>query len=148
MVMPRSRSRSVLSMTRSATCWLARNAPLCRSSPSTSVVLPWSTCATIATLRRSGLAICCVFRCGDILPVWHGSPRRLTERTDSHGETETRRRTEFHNHEGHEDHEGMRPFDWPPKAACRDVRLRASVPPCENRFLRSLRYLLASLTAQ
>ncbi len=28
--MPRSRSRSLLSMTRSATCWLARNAPLWR----------------------------------------------------------------------------------------------------------------------
>ena len=64
--MPRSRSRSVLSITRSATCWLARNAPLCRSSASTSVVLPWSTCAMIATLRRSGLAICRDFRCGDI----------------------------------------------------------------------------------
>src|SRR6266851_2456913 len=53
MVMPFSRSRSPESSTRSATCALARNAPDCHSIASTSVVLPWSTCATIATLRRS-----------------------------------------------------------------------------------------------
>ncbi len=52
-VMPFSRSRSIESITRSATSWLARNAPDCHSIASTSVVLPWSTCATIATLRRS-----------------------------------------------------------------------------------------------
>ena len=51
--MPFSRSRSIESMTRSATSWLARNAPDCQSIWSTSVVLPWSTWATIATLRRS-----------------------------------------------------------------------------------------------
>ena len=43
MVMPRSRSRSWLSMARSATRWLARTAPDWRNSWSTSVVLPWST---------------------------------------------------------------------------------------------------------
>src|SRR5690348_597318 len=52
-VMPFSRSRSFESRTRSATSWLARNAPVCQSIASTSVVLPWSTWATIATLRRS-----------------------------------------------------------------------------------------------
>src|SRR3954466_492410 len=52
-VMPFSRSRSIESITRSPTSWLARNAPDCQSMASTSVVLPWSTCATIATLRRS-----------------------------------------------------------------------------------------------
>src|SRR3954471_9914286 len=52
-VMPFSRSRSIESMTRSATSWFARNAPDCHSIASTSVVLPWSTWATIATLRRS-----------------------------------------------------------------------------------------------
>src|SRR6186713_2919439 len=52
-VMPRSRSRSSLSITRSATTWLDRKAPVKRSSASTSVVLPWSTCAMIARLRRS-----------------------------------------------------------------------------------------------
>src|SRR3954464_3079594 len=52
-VMPFSRSRSVESMTRSATSWFARNDPACQSIASTSVVLPWSTWATIATLRRS-----------------------------------------------------------------------------------------------
>src|SRR5512144_1970386 len=41
------------SRTRSATSWWARNAPDCHSIASTSVVLPWSTCATKATLRRS-----------------------------------------------------------------------------------------------
>ena len=53
--MPRSRSSSLLSMARSATRSLARNTPACRNIASTSVVLPWSTWAMIATLRRSGL---------------------------------------------------------------------------------------------
>ncbi len=35
------------------TSWFARNAPDCQSIASTSVVLPWSTCATIAMLRMS-----------------------------------------------------------------------------------------------
>src|SRR3954454_20525855 len=52
-VMPFSRSRSIESITRSATSWFSRNAPDCHSIASTSVVLPWSTWATIATLRRS-----------------------------------------------------------------------------------------------
>src|SRR3990170_4529514 len=51
--MPFSRSRSPESMTRSATTWLARKAPVWRSIASTSVVLPWSTWATMATLRMS-----------------------------------------------------------------------------------------------
>ena len=53
--MPFSRSRSPESMTRSATlsAWWAVKAPAWRSMASTSVVLPWSTWATIATLRRS-----------------------------------------------------------------------------------------------
>ena len=43
-------------MTRSTTlsAWWAVNAPAWRSIASTRVVLPWSTCATIATLRRFG----------------------------------------------------------------------------------------------
>src|SRR5512144_921331 len=52
-VMPFSRSRSIESMTRSATCSLARKMPDCRSMASTRVVLPWSTWAMMATLRRS-----------------------------------------------------------------------------------------------
>src|SRR5439155_114767 len=61
MVMPRSRSRSLLSITRSAICWLSRKVPLWRSSWSTSVVLPWSTWAMMAMLRI------CLFMvsCGD-----------------------------------------------------------------------------------
>ena len=49
--MPRSRSRSLESIARSATRWFSRKAPDCCSSRSTSVVLPWSTWAMIATLR-------------------------------------------------------------------------------------------------
>src|SRR5688500_780611 len=52
-VMPFSRSRSIESMTPSSTSWFLRKAPDCQSMASTRVVLPWSTCATIATLRRS-----------------------------------------------------------------------------------------------
>ena len=51
MVMPRSRSRSLVSITRSATRWLSRNAPDCCRSRSTRVVLPWSTWAMMAMLR-------------------------------------------------------------------------------------------------
>src|ERR1039457_4004329 len=51
MVMPRSRSRSLESITRSATCSLARNVPDWRSMASTRVVLPWSTWAMMAILR-------------------------------------------------------------------------------------------------
>ena len=53
MVMPRSRSRSLLSITRVSTFSLSRNTLLCASIESTSVVLPWSTCAMMATLRTS-----------------------------------------------------------------------------------------------
>src|SRR5438552_6844645 len=51
MVIPRSRSSGFESMTRSFTCWLARNTPAWRSIWSTSVVFPWSTCAMMAMLR-------------------------------------------------------------------------------------------------
>ncbi len=51
--MPFSRSRSPESMTRTSMSAPARKAPDCQSMASTSVVLPWSTWATIATLRRS-----------------------------------------------------------------------------------------------
>src|SRR5438874_2544530 len=53
MVMPFSRSRSPESRTRSATSWFSRKAPDCQSMASTRVVFPWSTWATMATLRRS-----------------------------------------------------------------------------------------------
>src|SRR5215211_5331347 len=52
-VMPFSRSRSIESITRSSTSWLARKAPDCQSIASTRVVFPWSTWAMMATLRRS-----------------------------------------------------------------------------------------------
>ena len=53
MVMPRSRSRSSLSITRSTATWRGGSAPVWRRRPSSSVVLPWSTCAMIARLRTS-----------------------------------------------------------------------------------------------
>ncbi|CAM5653317.1 hypothetical protein SGLAM104S_04611 [Streptomyces glaucescens] len=54
-VMPFSRSRSFESIMRSSTesSWWAANAPACLSMASTMVVLPWSTWATMATLRMS-----------------------------------------------------------------------------------------------
>ena len=52
MVMPRSFSRSFESMARSSTRWLSRNEPDCDRSLSTSVVLPWSTWAMMAMLRK------------------------------------------------------------------------------------------------
>src|SRR6266496_679716 len=58
MVIPFSRSRYIESMRRSSwdSCWLARKVPDCLSKQSTSVVLPWSTCAIIAIFL-----ICCIF---------------------------------------------------------------------------------------
>src|SRR5580698_5216218 len=52
MVIPRSRSRSLESIARSVTFWFSRKVPDCCSRRSTSVVLPWSTWAMMATLRR------------------------------------------------------------------------------------------------
>src|SRR6185436_19331945 len=52
-VIPFSRSRSIESITRSATSWPLRKAPDCHSIASTRVVLPWSTWATIAMFLRS-----------------------------------------------------------------------------------------------
>ena len=53
MVIPRSFSRSFESIARSSTRWLSRNVPDWRNNWSTSVVLPWSTWAMIAILRRA-----------------------------------------------------------------------------------------------
>src|SRR5712672_3068315 len=56
-VMPRSRSSSFESIIRSTCCSLERNVPLCVSMASTSVVLPWSTCAMMAILRMLKLKV-------------------------------------------------------------------------------------------
>ena len=85
-VMPFSRSRSPESITRSATFALARNAPDCHSMASTSVVLPWSTCATMATLRRSSLVAMAAgvarsavgMRDSRSFGVWGASPEQVT----------------------------------------------------------------------
>ena len=49
--MPRSRSRSLESMMRICCTWFSRNTLAWESMASTSVVLPWSTCAMMAMLR-------------------------------------------------------------------------------------------------
>src|SRR5690349_436779 len=72
-VMPFSRSRSIESRTRSATSWFSRNEPDCQSIASTSVVFPWSTCATIATLRSSSRGM----RPGSATSLLLGIDRRL-----------------------------------------------------------------------
>src|SRR6202008_4414920 len=69
-VIPFSRSRSIESMTRSATSWFSRNEPDCQSIASTSVVLPWSTWAMIATLRRSSRV--CTARQGSVGGIAQG----------------------------------------------------------------------------
>ena len=51
MVMPRSFSKSLLSITRSVIFSFARKVPDWRSNWSTKVVLPWSTWAMMAMLR-------------------------------------------------------------------------------------------------
>jgi len=51
MVMPRSRSMALLSITVSTTFSWSAKVPLWRSSWSTMVVLPWSTWAMMAMLR-------------------------------------------------------------------------------------------------
>mmetsp|Transcript_37065 Transcript_37065/g.75040 ORF Transcript_37065/g.75040 Transcript_37065/m.75040 type:complete len:279 (+) Transcript_37065:1105-1941(+) len=57
MVMPRSRSRSMLSMARSPPSSLSMFSLAASSILSTSVVLPWSTCAMIAQLRMLSISI-------------------------------------------------------------------------------------------
>src|SRR6478672_6588346 len=52
-VIPRSRSSGFESRAHSCTTSPRRNAPACLSKPSTRVVFPWSTCATIAMFLTS-----------------------------------------------------------------------------------------------
>ena len=61
MVIPRSRSKGLESKTVSwASSSLTVNCPASLSKESTTVVLPWSTCAMIATLRTSERVFCIV----------------------------------------------------------------------------------------
>src|SRR5665213_1739528 len=71
MVMPRSRSRSLESMTRSVTASLARKVPDWRSMASTRVVLPWSTCGMMAMLRIAWAVLVLLTEEG--FPIWTGS---------------------------------------------------------------------------
>src|SRR5688572_4308841 len=84
-VMPRSFSRSLLSMTRSGTTARSFSVPDCLSSWSTRVVLPWSTWATMAMLRRrstdSDMLNACrgaLGRCGKPASIPVGRPATLT----------------------------------------------------------------------
>src|SRR5664280_2003752 len=77
MVMPRSRSNSLESITRSTWVSLARKVPLWFSMASTSVVFPWSTCAIMAMLRILFLLKT------NVLPGW-GKPR-ATRQTEGFG---------------------------------------------------------------
>src|SRR5690348_10967733 len=70
--MPRSRSWSLESRTRSTTAWLARNTPVPRSIASTRVVLPWSTCATSAMVRRVSVEVMASGRSQDAGPAEPG----------------------------------------------------------------------------
>ena len=76
MVMPRSRSSALESMTRSTICSLARKVPLCFSMASTSVVLPWSTWAMMAMLRIL------VFKTGFFLGSDYKSGKRCEKNDD------------------------------------------------------------------
>src|SRR5271157_512076 len=76
MVMPRSRSSSLESITRSTWVSLARKVPLWFSMASTSVVFPWSTWAMMAILRRLLLKT-------TVLPV--GGKPRATRQTEGFG---------------------------------------------------------------
>ena len=64
--MPFSRSRSMESMIRSMTAAPSRKAPDWRSMASTSVVLPWSTWAMMATFRSAAVPVCTV---GALVPM-------------------------------------------------------------------------------
>src|SRR5271155_541882 len=87
-VMPFSRSRSIESSTRVLTSWPTRKAPDCHSIASTSVVLPWSTCATIATLRMSSLLT-------SIRPRLAAHPRGPGARQRAQAKSRQRRRVAF-----------------------------------------------------
>src|SRR5262245_47628218 len=77
MVMPRSRSSAFESITRSATSSLERKMPLWCSMASTSVVLPWSTCAMIAMLRILSFWVWCMRYRGELLFSHEGGHRLI-----------------------------------------------------------------------
>src|ERR1700679_1928588 len=84
MVMPFSRSRSPESMTRSVTSWWAPNAPVWRNMASTSVVLPWSTWATMATFLMSSRFFMGATTIGQLRGVSCRSPRDPLKRGRGH----------------------------------------------------------------
>ena len=74
-VIPRSRSNSLESITRSTRVSLERNVPLCRSMASTKVVFPWSTCAMMAIFRIAEFKLWLSFRMEReyvLLPLYYG----------------------------------------------------------------------------
>ena len=84
MVMPRSRSRSLRSITRSWTDSFSRNSPDWRNRASTRVVLPWSTWAMMPILRRFGA----LMRLRLYLSLWF-PPRELAANGPPYSAAET-----------------------------------------------------------
>src|SRR5688572_26412568 len=87
-VMPRSRSWSLESMTRSTSALWASNVPVWRRIVSTSVVLPWSTCATRAMFRSAGRAVIrgqLILRLWEPIDVFEVGEREPPGRGDANG---------------------------------------------------------------
>src|SRR6476620_4049130 len=82
MVMPFSRSRSPESMARSSTCWCSPKAPASQSILSTRVVLPWSTWATMATMRMSPRV--CMGMCSSVSGVARDLDHRVRAAGSAH----------------------------------------------------------------
>src|SRR5688500_17467411 len=67
-----------------------------------------------------------------------------TELTDPQEKRRNGDERSFLEHEGHEDHKSVWPFDWPPESACRDVRGRRYKPPIAPvRFVSTPSYIAA-----
>src|SRR5213076_2813993 len=83
MVMPRSRSMSLESMMRSPSRSWAAKVPDCFSRQSTSVVLPWSTCAMMAMLRIGRFMAGWPASAGGLGPAGERSLKRVRRVADS-----------------------------------------------------------------
>src|SRR5450432_2152088 len=79
MVMPFSFSKSIESIRRSSddSCWLARKVPDCLSRQSTSVVLPWSTCAMMAIF----LMCCIILKPSRTVCLFEGKGQVMCQKT-------------------------------------------------------------------
>src|SRR5690606_8092372 len=85
MVMPRSFSWSLESMTRSFSASLRSRVPDRRSSLSTRVVLRWSTWAMMAMLRSFSITVCISIRGFVCRPVWTTNKEKRRQWTERSG---------------------------------------------------------------